>query len=93
MINIYVDIPILLEHRSQIEKYVFLGYHLTIESNILLLLVTDTIGESELDWTDKLLNWITKYEMIELAPDPHRCGGTVRRRTHEAGNTRRLMPI
>jgi hypothetical protein len=34
MANIFINIPILLEHRSQVVKYVFLGYHLTIESNI-----------------------------------------------------------
>jgi hypothetical protein len=38
MSNIFIDIPILLEHRSQIAKGVFLWYHLTIESNISLLL-------------------------------------------------------
>jgi hypothetical protein len=34
MTNIFIDIPILLEYRSQVAKCVFLGYHLTIESNI-----------------------------------------------------------
>jgi hypothetical protein len=34
MTNIFIDIPILLEHRSQVVKGVFLGYLLTIESNI-----------------------------------------------------------
>jgi hypothetical protein len=38
MTNIFIDIPILLEHQSQVVKGVFLGYHLTIESNIPLLL-------------------------------------------------------
>jgi hypothetical protein len=38
MSNIFIDIPILLKHRSQVEKGVFLEYHLTIESNIPLLL-------------------------------------------------------
>jgi hypothetical protein len=38
MTNIFIDVPILLEHRSQIVKGVFLGYHLTIESSIPLLL-------------------------------------------------------
>jgi hypothetical protein len=38
MTNIFIDIPILLEHRSQVAKGVFLRYHLTIESNIPLLL-------------------------------------------------------
>jgi hypothetical protein len=38
MTNIFVDILILLEHRFQVAKDVFLGYHLTIESNIPLLL-------------------------------------------------------
>jgi hypothetical protein len=38
MTNIFMDIPILLEYRSQVEKDVFLMYHLTIESNIPLLL-------------------------------------------------------
>jgi hypothetical protein len=33
MTNIFIDILILLEHRSQVVKGVFLGYHLTIESN------------------------------------------------------------
>jgi hypothetical protein len=32
MTNIFIDIPILLEHGSQIVKGVILGYHLTIES-------------------------------------------------------------
>jgi hypothetical protein len=34
MTNIFIDISILLTHRSQIAKCVFLGYHPTIESNI-----------------------------------------------------------
>jgi hypothetical protein len=34
MTNIFIDIPILQEHRYQLVKDVFLGYHLTIESNI-----------------------------------------------------------
>jgi hypothetical protein len=34
MTNIFIDTPILLKHRSQVTKYVFLKYHLTIESNI-----------------------------------------------------------
>jgi hypothetical protein len=34
MTKIFIDIPILLEHRSHVAKGVFLGYHLTIESNI-----------------------------------------------------------
>jgi hypothetical protein len=38
MTKIFIDIPILLKHRSQVAKGVFLGYHLTIESNIPLLL-------------------------------------------------------
>jgi hypothetical protein len=42
MTNIFIDIPILLEHRSQIAKDVFLRYHLTIESNISLLLCGST---------------------------------------------------
>jgi hypothetical protein len=42
MTNIFIDIPILLEHRSQVAKGVFLGYHLTIESNIPLLLCGST---------------------------------------------------
>jgi hypothetical protein len=42
MTNIFIDIPILLEHRSQIVKDVFLGYHLIIESNIPLLLCGST---------------------------------------------------
>jgi hypothetical protein len=33
MTNIFIDIPMLLEHRSQVAKCVFLGYHLTIESD------------------------------------------------------------
>jgi hypothetical protein len=37
MTNIFIDIPILLEHRSQVAKRVFFGYHLTIKSNIPLL--------------------------------------------------------
>jgi hypothetical protein len=35
MTNIFVNILIILEHRSHVAKCVFLGYHLTIESNIL----------------------------------------------------------
>jgi hypothetical protein len=42
MTNIFIDIPILLEHRSQVSKGVFLGYHLTIESKIPLLLCGST---------------------------------------------------
>jgi hypothetical protein len=44
MTNIFIDIPILLvlEHRSHVVKDVFLGYHLTIESNISLLLCGST---------------------------------------------------
>jgi hypothetical protein len=38
MTKIFIDIPILLEHQSQVVKGVFLRYHLTIESNIPLLL-------------------------------------------------------
>jgi hypothetical protein len=34
MTSIFIDILILLEHRSQVAKCVFLKYHLTIESNI-----------------------------------------------------------
>jgi hypothetical protein len=42
MTNIFIDIPIFLEHRSQVAKGVFLEYHLTIESNIPLLLSDST---------------------------------------------------
>jgi hypothetical protein len=42
MTNIFIDISILLEHRSQVAKGVFLGYYLTIESNIPLLLCGST---------------------------------------------------
>jgi hypothetical protein len=42
MSNILIDIPILLEHRSQVAKCVFLVYHLTIESNIPFLLCGST---------------------------------------------------
>jgi hypothetical protein len=42
MVNIFIDIPILLEHRSQVVKGVFLKYHLIIESNITLLLYGST---------------------------------------------------
>ena len=42
MTNIFIDIPIFLEHRSQVVKGVFFGYHLTIESNISLLLCGST---------------------------------------------------
>jgi hypothetical protein len=42
MTNIIIDILILLEHRSQVAKGVFLGYNLTIESNITLLLCGST---------------------------------------------------
>jgi hypothetical protein len=42
MTNIFIDIPILLEHQFQVAKDVFLGYHLTIESNIPLLLCGST---------------------------------------------------
>jgi hypothetical protein len=38
MTNIFIDIPILLEQRSQVAKGVFLRYHLTVKSNIPLLL-------------------------------------------------------
>jgi hypothetical protein len=38
MINIFIDIPNLLKHQSQVAKGVFVGYHLTIKSNIPLLL-------------------------------------------------------
>jgi hypothetical protein len=34
MTNIFIDILILLEHRSQVVKDVFLKYHLIIKSNI-----------------------------------------------------------
>jgi hypothetical protein len=34
MTNIFIDIPILLEHQSQVSKDVFLRCHLTIKSNI-----------------------------------------------------------
>jgi hypothetical protein len=34
MTNIFIDISILLEHRSQVAKGAFLGYYLTIESNL-----------------------------------------------------------
>jgi hypothetical protein len=37
MTNIFIDIPILLEHRSQVAKGVFLGYHLTINSAYVVL--------------------------------------------------------
>jgi hypothetical protein len=33
MTNIFIDIPILLKHQSQVVKCVFLGYHLTIKCN------------------------------------------------------------
>jgi hypothetical protein len=36
--NIFIDIPILLEHRSQVAKNVFLGYQLTTEYSVLDLL-------------------------------------------------------
>jgi hypothetical protein len=42
MTKIFIDIPILLENKSQVAKGVFLGYHLTIESNIPLLLRRST---------------------------------------------------
>jgi hypothetical protein len=42
MTNIFIDVPILLEHCSEVAKGVFLGYHLTIESNIPLLLCGST---------------------------------------------------
>jgi hypothetical protein len=42
MTNTFIDIPILLEHRSQVAKGIFIGYHLTIESNILLLMRSST---------------------------------------------------
>jgi hypothetical protein len=34
MTNIFIDIPILLEYQSQVVKGVYLGYYLTINSNI-----------------------------------------------------------
>jgi hypothetical protein len=42
MTNIFIDTPILLEHQSQVTKSVFLKYHLTIESNIPLILCGST---------------------------------------------------
>jgi hypothetical protein len=33
MTNIFINILILLKHQLQVVKYVFLIYHLTIESN------------------------------------------------------------
>jgi hypothetical protein len=47
MTNIFIDISIIfvLEHRSQVAKGVFLEYHLTIESNILLIL---HVGSTEI---------------------------------------------
>jgi hypothetical protein len=42
MTNIFIDILILLEHRSQVAKGVFLRYHLTIESNIPIFLSDST---------------------------------------------------
>jgi hypothetical protein len=42
MTNIFINISILLEHRSQVAKGVFLEYHLTIESNIPILLCGST---------------------------------------------------
>jgi hypothetical protein len=42
MTNIFIDILILLEHQSQVAKDIFLVYHLTIESNISLLLCGST---------------------------------------------------
>jgi hypothetical protein len=42
MANIFINIPILLKNRSQVVKDVFLRYHLTIESNIPLLLCAST---------------------------------------------------
>jgi hypothetical protein len=41
-LTFFIDIPILLKYRSQVVKGVFLGYHLTIESNISLLLCGST---------------------------------------------------
>jgi hypothetical protein len=40
--NIFIDIPIPLKHRSHVVKGVFLGYQLTIESSISLLLCGGT---------------------------------------------------
>jgi hypothetical protein len=34
MTNIFIDISIILEHRSKVVKGVFVWYHLTIKSNI-----------------------------------------------------------
>jgi hypothetical protein len=42
MTNIFIDIPILLDDKSQVAKNIFLGYHLSIESNITLLLCGST---------------------------------------------------
>jgi hypothetical protein len=42
MTNIFINILILLKHRFQVAKDVFLEYHLTIESNILQLLYGST---------------------------------------------------
>jgi hypothetical protein len=37
MTNIFINIPILLDHRSQVVKGIFLRYYLTIKSNIPLI--------------------------------------------------------
>jgi hypothetical protein len=42
MTKIFIDISILLKHRSQVAKGIFFGYHLIIESNIPLLLCGST---------------------------------------------------
>jgi hypothetical protein len=44
MTKIFINIPILLKHRSQVAKGVFLGYHLTIESNLAHMQMTVTIN-------------------------------------------------
>jgi hypothetical protein len=48
MPNIFINIPILLEHRSQVAKGVFLGYHLTIESNKLSEFILSLLFQSSL---------------------------------------------
>jgi hypothetical protein len=42
MTNIFINILILLKHQLQVVKYVFLIYHLTIESNTPHLLYGST---------------------------------------------------
>uniref|UniRef100_A0A0A9HSW1 Uncharacterized protein n=1 Tax=Arundo donax TaxID=35708 RepID=A0A0A9HSW1_ARUDO len=42
MAHIFIDVTILLQHRSQISKGIFLRYHLSIKANLILLVPSST---------------------------------------------------